>query len=68
MSEPQEPAAEPAIAKSTVTHKLAFVGKNPELALLPFQMLMDGFHKQQLLRINRYKGISHGNQQPAHAI
>ena len=53
MSEPPEPAAEPSLAKSTVTHKLAFAGKNPELALL-HGCVLSGFspdyHKSDIVR------------------
>ena len=53
MSEPPEPAAEPLLAKSTVTHKLAFAGKNPELALL-HGCVLSGFspdyHKSDIVR------------------
>jgi len=51
-------------AISTVV-RLPWVTLSRKENLTPFQVLVDGFHKQQLLRINRYKGISHGNQQPA---
>ena len=44
--------------------RLPWVTLSRKENLTHFQTLMDGFHKQQLLRINRYKGISHGHQQP----
>ena len=44
--------------------RLPWVTLSRKENLTHFQPLMDGFHKQQLLRINRYKGTSHGNQQP----